>query len=211
MESRTPRSESMEFTQLSDELLILILVHLDVSSLTQCRQVSSVRARSMNLKAHNECLLAFPGQVCHRIAEIVNYSALLKYQIELAVAGMEDGCPDENGPSTADRRQALEAYCDSWRALEFSEEIDLTTRHEICYTTSDGHVVVCVRTTNVLEVIQFPSRSRNPEGDLRTWTIAGADIADADIADAEIDIGICAVDSSQDLLVVVEQCEPGLA
>lgn len=142
---------------------------------------------------------AYSGQVCRHLAGIVNGSAQLQYIIELAVAGMEDGCPEAIGPSTAERRQALEAYSERWRTLQFPDEIDLATQHAVRHTTSDGYVIARISTTNILEIIQFPSRSRLPQGDLKTWTITGADIAGDGV-----NMEICAIDSTQDLLVVVE-------
>lgn len=184
----------MELTQISEDILILVLVHLDVSSLAACKQVSfSQRTPKENIHARLR-------QVCRRFLQIINASPRLQYNIELGVAGVENGCPDGIGPSTAERRQALVAYSESWRDLNFPDQIDLTRDHEMRSIASDGYVLARISFSNVLEVIQFPSRIRHPESALRTWTIAGADMADAGIK-----LGICAVDSTQDLLVVVEQ------
>ena len=189
----------MKLTTLSEEILIHILGHLDVSSLAACKQVSSLRSRQSTLGTH---CYAYPGQVCRYVSGIINDSARLQYNIELAIAGMEDGCPDGIGPSTAERRQALETYSERWRTLHFAGEIDLAAHHRqsIRYSTSDGYALARISSANFLEVIHFPSRTRHPQVGSRTWAIAGADMADEGI-----DMGICAIDSARDLLVVVEQ------
>ena len=127
----------MKLTTLSEEILIHILGHLDVSSLAACKQVSSLRSRKSALGTH---CYAYPGQVCRYVSGIINDSARLQYNIELAIAGMEDGCPDGIGPSTAERRQALETYYESWRTLRFSDQLGLAMQHKVRNTASDGYI-----------------------------------------------------------------------
>ena len=153
------------------------------------------------MKTPSTYLNAHLQQLCRRFSETVDGSARLQYNIELAIAGMEDGCPDEISPSTAEKREALEVYSKSWHDLRFPDKIDLAMQHNVRFATSDGYVLVRITTTNILEVIQFPSRTRHPHRNFRTWTIPGAVIADEGVNS----MAICAVDSTQDLLVVVEQ------
>ena len=126
--------------------------------------------------------------------EIIDASAPLQYIIELALAGMVNGSVDEM--STPEKRQRLKEYNMAWRNVwfpvytDFSVEVDATMQ----WVTSDGYVLARILGNNTIEITQFASPLRNVKGS--QWTISGADIG--------IDILICAVDSTQDLLIVAD-------
>lgn len=133
-------------------------------------------------------------KLCHYLAEIIDASAPLQYIIELALAGMVNGSEDKM--STPEKRQRLKEYDAAWRNVRFPVYTDFSVQVDatIQWVTSDGYVLARVLGNNTIEVTQFASPLRNVEG--HTWTIAGEDM--------EIDILVCAVDSTQDLLIVAD-------
>ena len=137
-------------------------------------------------------------QVCRLLASVIDESARLQYEIELATAGMENA--STGGMSTSERRIRLKEYTSRWRTLNFPVCTTLRKRddHRVIYcTVSDGYVLAQVTNSNVIELTRFPSHIRGVP--YKSWSISGATIG--------IIIGICAVDSSQNLLVASEEVE----
>ncbi|KAH9924360.1 hypothetical protein B0H21DRAFT_764793 [Amylocystis lapponica] len=169
------RNERIQFVQLSEEVLVIILGDLDAQSLLTCKRV------------------------CRVLARIIAGSVYLKYNVELAVAGMVD-CPSCE-MFTADKLARLKRYRNSWDSLEFRDSVDLSTQAPAQHITSDGHTLVRILANDDVQAYQFSSDARGIQK--YAWTV-GFEVP-------TIKKMKCAVDTAQNLLIFVEKKEtPGL-
>ncbi|KAH9894881.1 hypothetical protein C8Q73DRAFT_692006 [Cubamyces lactineus] len=86
----------LSFSQLAEELQVLIISHLDAESILMCREIS-------------KCL-----------RDLIDKSVVLQYQLELALLGMVDGPPSTVPPS--ERLEALCAFKATYSASTYSTE-----------------------------------------------------------------------------------------
>ncbi|KAI0356942.1 hypothetical protein OH77DRAFT_183926 [Trametes cingulata] len=155
----------MQFTSLPPELLTGILLELDFQSLFRCRQV------------------------CVLLKDLIDQDVRLQYQIELAVAGMEDGPP--SATTAAERLRMLNARQDAWDKLAWTEREEIPMSQGGVWELYGG-VLAQGEGSRSLVFKQLPSKIRGIEG--RTWRLE----------DVGVNIRDFGMDPSQDLLVIIE-------
>jgi len=119
----------------------------------------------------------------------------LKYKIELALAGMEDGPPSHQTPR--EHREMLRAHQDAWNSLSWTAEDSIPIIHGRCWELSGGILAQAdgpIDGPSSITFRQLPSALRVIES--REWRL-NFDFAIRDFA----------IDSSFDLLVLVEMTE----
>lgn len=174
---------NFEWSLLPAEIVYKILGSLDVVSLVLCRQASDFPNLGCGV------LISSVLQLNKVLKNLIDESTALQYKIELEVAGMEDGPPSSLGAS--DRLALLGRRQDAWAELRYtSRQIFEGPLNDLWHLS--GGVLAQLRTLDSIEFLQLPSEFRGIES--KEWTIS-------DIGFEIIDF---AMDSSQDLLVMIE-------
>ncbi|TFK55467.1 hypothetical protein OE88DRAFT_622844 [Heliocybe sulcata] len=158
------------WAELPPELFIRVLAELDLRSIAACKRV------------------------CRSLYELIESTAELQYQIELSVAGMEDGL--SKNLSIVSRLERLRAHQKAWTALKWAEEIWVPIALSGTWELYGGVWAARAWDTRGLAFMQEPSIFR--EIPMKQWVIEDLGFA---IRDFSLDI-------SQDLLVLVELPTP---
>ncbi|KAL1669627.1 hypothetical protein GGF50DRAFT_43673 [Schizophyllum commune] len=105
-------------------------------------------------------------QVCRSFRDAIDHTARLRYHLELAREGMQDGSRHDLG--SADRLQKLKEYKQAWRALDWSANSKVL--HGGVFAIS-GDIVACSKRTEPTHITftRIESKLRGVEG--HQWKI----------------------------------------
>ncbi|KAH9048736.1 hypothetical protein EDB84DRAFT_1556741 [Lactarius hengduanensis] len=144
--------------------------------------------------------LASCTQVCRRMADIIRDSVLLQYHLELGKCGMNDG--PQSTLSILERRERLLAHVDAWKTLRWSACLNVFNFPDHGYYETNiapGGILTFVSSRERRIVfVQIPSNLRGIP--MRQWELSLSFVPH----------GPCALDLSEDILVVSQRNEYNL-
>jgi hypothetical protein len=129
------------------------------------------------------------------MAELIQNSSLLQYHLELGRSGMEDG--PLSRLSIPERRERLQEHISAWACLRWSSWVHLLSIPHDAYVVDiapGGILTLMSRREGKITFIQLPSILRGIS--MRQWEHCFPFVP-----------RVCALDPSEDILVVVEPSE----
>ncbi len=140
----------------------------------------------------NQTVLSVVAQVCTRFKTLIDEDVRAQYNLELAIAGMEDGVSSTF--TTAERLSTLRIHQSAWSKFAWTAKEDVQMRIDEVWELS-GNVLAQSEGERTLHLKQIPSAIRGIEGTEWIITDVGCNITE---------IGM---DPAQDLLLIIEHFE----
>lgn len=179
------------FSTLPPELIEVVLGAFDFQSLLVCKRV---RPRGKSWESSGSYGM-ITEQVCRTFRDVVDGSVRLQYNIELAMAGMEDvaSC----SMALSERLTNLREYRRSWDHLEWKMESMIPMQRGEILDLGAGLLVETVELepAKSLKLTLLPSFIRGVKE--KTWTLEDFGFIISDIS----------IDPAHDLLVLIEETE----